>query len=236
MDKELIISKMEQEKDKLEQQIEMIKNLEIKPVTQEEWARLCETLIRHSNIILDIAKETFPSGYNFAKDSNYVVFHIDKFKVQVPIHRSSVIKIDSKWYKHSYAEYEKPKKHHLKMRRYFDLLDSGKYTWYDLACCRNNCYEDFGKFKLFIWWFAKAKWRKIDRNKWEKEFAFDDRQYYQKIWQQEEKMQRVEKDKLKFIECVKELSEFGQIYTTMNFNGLYGATVTVEEFIAAMNK
>lgn len=167
---------MNYELDKLNEKIKLIEKLEIAPVDEKTWHEICLTPARHErDLILAIAKATFPLGENFTLHTNEVKFTLNGFNVELPTCVMTGVKVDLRWFKPLYGEPPKEYRRHENMRKYFELLDSGDCTWYDLACCRcNDINIRSSKFRIFLWWFGKAKWRKVDRNKWEDMFRHED--------------------------------------------------------------
>lgn len=230
MDKRDVLEKMMKERDNLNNQIEKVKNLEIKPVTQDEWLKLCETPIRYSNIILELAKETFPNGVNFKRTPNEVKFELYGFEVLIPTHQSKVVKIDTHWYSKYYNKEIEVISSYKYMRKYFELLDSGTYNWYDLAYCRCAQRDEFSKFKLFMWWFIGGKWRKVNRVAWNDLFKKEENHYKNMIENRHNLKKHVEENMPKFIKAVEELSGFGKVYGYVDINGVYGLN-ELDEFV-----
>lgn len=215
-----IEKRIAKEIDVLQNQLNLIRNLEIKAVDIDTWKAICETPLRNSEILLDIIEKTFPMGENFRLGSNYVSFEIDGISVQIPTYRSSVIKIDMSWYKKSES---KPyiRNQYEKMREYFNFLDSGNYTWYDLANCRCSHRVDWSKSRLFVWWYTKAKWRKVDKDKWEERFAIEDKQNEDAILTYNYEM-KISKDKLKILKekVLPILTDFSEVQANVNYKWL----------------
>lgn len=215
--KKKVLDLLISDKNKLNDQIDMVANLEIAPVTEDEWHQLCETPVRYNDILLDIAKETFPLGEDFVRNANDVSFKMNGFRVSVPTSRTKGVTIDVFWYEEKYLKDFISSNRYSKMREYFELLDSGNYKWYELAKCRNTMYN-VSKFKLFLWWFFKAKWRKVDRDKWEKLFEEEDKKnkkgYKKHQKKQAEMIELVEK----FHETVKILGTWAAVRYVDIFN------------------
>lgn len=216
----LIQERLNKEMYILEKQMDLIKNLKIRAVSINEWREICETPLRSSDLLIEIAKATFPDGYDFKNKANYVSFKIDDIAIELPTYGRSVIKIDMNWYKKPES---KPyiSNQHEKMRLYFKLLDSGEYTWYDLAKQRRIGSADCSKFKLFIWWHFKAKFRKVDRAKWEKEFALEDERNQKQTLEHERRMNIANKN----LEALKNkvlptLTQFSEVQGYINYKWL----------------
>lgn len=171
--KQDIINEIDDDIGRLEYRKELIENLEIKNVSIEEWGELCRTPLRYDDLLVDIAKETFPQGYDFKRDCNYIEFSINDISMKLPTHDSKLLIIDLDWLK-DYHRQPLIKNRYGDMRKYFELIDSGKYTWYDLAMCGCHQRNKLSKFNLFLWYVFNGRWSKIDRDKWEYEFKLED--------------------------------------------------------------
>ena len=88
------IKELESNKDIISKQIDMLNNLELKSVNEEEWRRICETPLRYKDVILEIAKATFPNGTDFIRTPNNVKFKIMDFEVLIPTSRNYGIEIE----------------------------------------------------------------------------------------------------------------------------------------------
>lgn len=71
----------------LQREKSFLQSLEIRPVTCREWHTICETALRNSNLLLEIAKQTFPMGSNFKVGCNYVTFEWKKLTICCPTSR-----------------------------------------------------------------------------------------------------------------------------------------------------
>lgn len=197
--KTIILDRMDKEIKDLQSKRDLIESLKIEKVDEKTWHEICLTPARHSDLLLEIAEKTFPQGENFERGTNEITFTLNGFDIELPTSAINGIKIVNirDWYYPNIPEPVKSTRYE-DMERYFKLLDSGKYTWYDLAYCRNTNRKNISKFKLFVWWFCKAKWRNIDRSAWEEQFESDEKSYqlacerYQKrIKHMEEKLSTI---------------------------------------------
>lgn len=68
-----------------ENQINLIKNIDwTKSVTEEGWHQICETLLRTSDSLCDLLKNTFPNATDIKLGMNYVNFNLYGFKCLLP--------------------------------------------------------------------------------------------------------------------------------------------------------
>lgn len=211
MNKEKILNKLNDEIINLTSQVELIENLKIEPVSSDRWHKICETPLRYTDTILDIAKCTFPYGKNFSKTANDVIFTVNGFKVYVPIDKTKGIVIDTSWYKKSILNDFRPWTQYGRMRDYFELIDSKDYTWYDLAMCRYNNNKNKSKKGLFIWWFTKAKWKKVDRELWENAFEIEDKKNEEAFLRHKQKQEEMLNEIEKFSKTVDLLKKWDEV-------------------------
>lgn len=222
-----ILKKMNKELDNLKEKINLIENLEIAPVDEETWHKICLTPARYdADFLLEIAKATFPDGENFTKYSNEVIFTLNGFKVKVPTCAYNGVEIDLSWFKPDYKKEPTEYRRFDKMRRYFELLDSGNYTWYELASCRYTLHpSQYTKTRLFIWWFTKGKWHKVDRAKWEERFKIEDEQIEENRKNHQDKVLEIE-SKLKIINnTINTLKNFAEVTGRIN-----GTLINIENY------
>lgn len=221
-----MLSRINNEIEKLEKQRSLIENLEIKAVDEKTWHEICLTPARDQReLIRAIAKATFPQGENFKVRANEVVFTLNGFTIELPTCATKGIKIDLRWFKPSYKEPPKEYRRFNNMRKYFDLLDNGNYTWYDLACCRCNSNQiKENKFKLFMWWFCKAKWHKVDRQKWEDMFKHEDEQTQRRLEEHKRKVDEIETKLNKVNDTIDILKQFSEVKGYVNINGTWYMT------------
>lgn len=224
-----ILDKLEEEKNLIENKIKLISNLNVSGVDEKLWHELCETPFRESSLSLVVARELFPLGDNFKRCPNEVEFEMMGFNLSLPTSRSKGIIVDMRWYKPHCLEDFTVRPRYVKMRRYFELLDSGNYSWYDLAKCRCTR-EDFNKVQLFLWWFFKAKWRKVDRQKWMEAFDEDDK-YNQKKVIERNNEKNVVLDKInKFKELVEIIKPFAEVKGYVSDPGGTYMTINIENY------
>ena len=207
-----VLNKINDEIKELERKRELIENLKIAAVDEKTWHEICLTPARYEHeLIEEIAKATFPQGKNFEVGVNEVEFTLNGFNIELPTCTYKGIKIDLRWFKPDYKEPPEIVNRYEHMKRYFELLDSKNYTWYDLAKCRCGCRDEWNKLKMFIWWFREAKWHKVDRSKWED--AFKDEDDYNKIKLEEhnKKVKDIEEKLSKINETIDILKQFAEV-------------------------
>ena len=227
--KKAILKELKNNRDKLNRQIDMIeKLLKIEPVTEDVWHELCNTPARHNDILLDIAEATFTEGEDFERCPNEVVFTMNGFNVSVPTSAITGITIDMKWYRPILLEDFKPLNQHKKMRRYFELLDSGHASWYELA--QSRCRINFNKFQLFRWWFLKGKWHKVNREEWEKIFDEEDKQNERMRIEYENKRKDMLNKIKEFHKTVDILKEWSEVRGYVPVDGVY-STRNIENYL-----
>lgn len=175
MEKDVIdaIQENEEEINKLKSQNAFMQTIDFsKPVDEETWHKICETPLRTSRLLGILVKNTFPEAEDIVVHCNYVYFTLLGFKVQIPTYRSQGINVDADWYKRDRGT---PQLHlseaQKNMLKYYEALDNGE-SWRTLAKLRLhytnsilNCKDWFLPFA----WFLKYKWKKLDRNKFERQ-------------------------------------------------------------------
>ena len=137
-----------------------------KPVDEETWHKICETPLRTSQLLGTLVKNTFPEAEDIVVHCNYVYFTLLGFKVQIPTYRSQGINVDTGWYKTNRGT---PQLYlseaQENMLKYYKALDNGE-SWRTLAKLRLPYYKDW--FLPFAWFF-KYKWKKLDRDGFERQ-------------------------------------------------------------------
>lgn len=107
-----------------------------KPVDEETWHKICETPLRHSELLGTLVKNTFPEAENIVVRCNYVYFTLFGFKIQIPTSRKHGINIDTSWYEINHSapqlHLSEAQKNTLK---YYEALDNGE-SWRTLAKLR----------------------------------------------------------------------------------------------------
>lgn len=173
--------------DKLSKQANYIKNFNLNnDITFEDWKTIRETPLRYDkNFLINVAESLVPEGEQFQYDPNGISFRLNGIKVILPLCSSEYIEVHLN---HLYVSKPCMSRKFERMRNYFELIDKGGYSWYDLAQCRYSYHTD-SKIRLFIWWFLKAKWRKVDRDRWEKEFEKIDRANEERLKKYNEEIQ-----------------------------------------------
>lgn len=169
MEKDVIdaIQENEEEINKLKSQNAFMQTIDFsKPVDEETWHKICETPLRTSQLLGILVKNTFPEAEDIVVHCNYVYFTLLGFKVQIPTSRSQGINIDTSWYK---TDQGTPQLHLSKaqknMLKYYEALDNGE-SWRTLAKLRLPYYKDW---TLPFVWFLKYKWKKLDRDGFERQ-------------------------------------------------------------------
>ena len=171
------IIKIQNNIDKLNKQIQLIKNIDYsKPINEEEWHEICKTPLRNSNILCVIISNIFPQAKNIKLDSNCIVFDLLDFSISIPTTNCRGISISTKWYipdkdipKLELENYDNI----LRLKKYFELVDT-KSVWYkfvhwdELAKCRISNAEYDRKWFLFCKWFLYYKWKNDRRKDFEK--------------------------------------------------------------------
>ena len=153
-------------------QIELIKNIDWnKPVDEKTWHEICETPLRTSNLLCSLVKNTFSDAEDIIVSCNYVFFKLYDFRCALPTSRCDGIYIETGWYQKDNGQPTLPEtisQYH--MRRYFQLKDN-KENWEVLFDERLSSYKSYKKWIKFIMWFGHYKWKKVNREKWEKIFT-----------------------------------------------------------------
>lgn len=169
MEKDVIeaIQENEEEINKLKNQNKFMQTIDFsKPVDEETWHKICETPLRTSQLLGILVKNTFPEAEDIVVHCNYVYFTLLGFKIQIPTSRRQGINIDIGWYKKD-CGVPQPylSKAQENMRKYYKALDNGE-KWKILAKLRLPYYKDW--FLPFAWFF-KYKWKKLDRDSFERQ-------------------------------------------------------------------
>lgn len=169
MEKDVIdaIQENEEEINKLKSQNAFMQTIDFsKPVDEETWHKICETPLRTSQLLGILVKNTFPEAEDIVVHCNYVYFTLLGFKVQIPTYRSQGINVDADWYKRDRGT---PQLHlseaQKNMLKYYEALDNGE-SWRTLAKLRLPYYKDW---TLPFVWFLKYKWKKLDRDGFERQ-------------------------------------------------------------------
>lgn len=228
------IADLEEEKAEIEQRIALVKSIDwSKPVTEDEWHELCETSIRTSPLLAVLVKNIFPNAENINVGCNYVYFDLYGYKIQIPNSRCRGINIaTSDWYNDiKYSKENRSPMHTpntLDVMAYFDAVDN-KRGWKEQAKHRLYRSSSMSDLELFIKWFGKYKWKKVDRAKWEERWADEERRYNDKtVWYEEKEKEN--KDKLNFVLTVlmPELEKFSTEHYAYYNNGYH---LTVKEIM-----
>lgn len=165
-----------------QEKINILRNIDLeKPVTEEQWHKICETPLRYSNLLAVLIKNTFPMAENIILSCNYVYFDIMGFEVQVPTSNHRGINIDLSWYKEDYGEPVRSYSRYVEvMKNYFEAVDN-KAGWYECAKRRLQNGEKYRKWYLFfIWWF-KYKWRDPKRAEFETAKSIQDETFVESV-------------------------------------------------------
>lgn len=152
----------------IQKQIDFIQSIDFtKPVTENQWHKICETPLRYSNLLADLVKNTFPLAENVLVGCNYVFFDLLGFKVQIPTSRCQGINVDTSWYR---KDEGKPTKIYTKdienVIEYFNAVDN-KLGWYECARYRIPNSKTYKKWVLFVMWWFKYRWEAPKRQQFE---------------------------------------------------------------------
>ena len=194
-----------------ENQINLIKNIDwTKSVTEEEWHQICETLLRTSDSLCDLLKNTFPNATDIKLGMNYVNFNLYGFKCLLPTFIYEEILVDMSWNKNlkkptlenTMNQFEK------NMREYFKSVDSHE-SWLKLFDLRFLQFKHYKKWIKFILWFGKYKWKNVHREKWEEQFKNTEERVTEKLnLYKKEKREIEEKNKILHEKLLPELYQF----------------------------
>ena len=66
------------------------------------------------------------------------------------------------------------------MREYFKTLDSNG-SWIELFNLRFPNHKYYSKYRKFILWFGKYKWKKTNREEWKKKFKEEEKIFENKL-------------------------------------------------------
>lgn len=194
-----------------ENQINLIKNIDwTKSATEEEWHQICETLLRTSDSLCDLLKNTFPNATDIKLGMNYVNFNLYGFKCLLPTSIYEEILVDMSWNKNlrkptlenTMNQFER------NMREYFKSVDSHE-SWLKLFDLRFLQFKHYKKWIKFILWFGKYKWKNVHREKWEEQFKNTEERVTEKLnLYKKEKREIEEKNKILHEKLLPELYQF----------------------------
>lgn len=163
-EKQIALNCINESFEDLKKQKELILNLDIKPITEEEWFEIRQTPIIGSDLILKIFKATFAEGTDFKYTMNglkydSIDFKMKNIEIKIPINWNICsIFINNKFY--NYEDKGRPviKESHMekRLKELIKLIDSGNYNWYDLECIFHPKYKD-KKIRLFIKYLLNFK-------------------------------------------------------------------------------
>ena len=196
-----------------ENQINLIKNIDwTKSVTETEWHQICETLLRTSDLLCNLLKNTFPNATDIKLEMNYVNFNLYGFRCQLPTSRYEEILVDMSWNKKlkepTLENYYTMYQFERNMRKYFKLLDSHGY-WLELFDLRFSNFKHYKKWIKFILWFGKYKWKDVHREQWEEQFKKTEERVTEKLnLYEKEKREIEEKNKILHEKLLPELYQF----------------------------
>lgn len=228
-EKNSIVSDLNEEKRRIDEQIRLIENLTIESVNEDSWHKLCETKLRYSDCIIEIAKATFPEGKNFIKSNlNEITFEMNGFNIHLPMSSVKGIIVDMKWYKPYLLNDFKPTNRYGNMRKYFELIEENESNWYELAKCR--CTAKLNKKQLFKWWFLKAKWHKVDETVWKKKFLEEDKYNEEAYLKHKEKQESLKQKIKEFHKTVDVLKKWGEVKGYIKNNDVY-MTCNIENYL-----
>ena len=196
-----------------EKQMNLIKNIDwTKSVTEKEWHQICETLLRTSDLLCNLLKNTFPNATDIKLEMNYVNFNLYGFRCQLPTARYEEILVDMSWNKKlkepTLENYYTMYQFERNMKKYFELLDSHGY-WLELFDLRFPIFKHYKKWIKFILWFGKYKWKDVHREQWEEQFKKTEERVTEKLnLYEKEKREIEEKNKILHEKLLPELYQF----------------------------
>lgn len=122
---EKAVKKLEKDIKKKENQIEIIKKIDLNmDIDEESWYEICETPLCSSNLLDDLVKNTFHDIEDIDVDFDYVYFTLHGFKCGLPISKNHGVYIDTTWYR---KDFGKPIHHwtnkEFHMKKYFEEKD-----------------------------------------------------------------------------------------------------------------
>lgn len=92
------INDLNKEKRELEESIELLKNLEVKSLTEEEWHKICETPLRHNDVLSVFIQTMFEGATDIQVGANIVRFNYKDFIIDIPTSLCRGITVDMSWY------------------------------------------------------------------------------------------------------------------------------------------
>lgn len=200
-----------EEKQEIENRISLIQSIDWnKPVTEDVWHEICETPIRGTDLLKILVTNIFPEAEDIKIGANYVNFKLRGFDIQIPTSRCRGINIGTSWYKNPNTVCIEPRVHSettTYMKMYFDAVDN-KEGWKKQAQARLHRagYNDFG---LFIAWFGRYKWKKVDREHFERQYKNEEENFKQReLRKQEERKAILEKARVMKEEIIPILDKF----------------------------
>ena len=224
------IQEMEEDQKELQQKIKYVKDFDFSvPVTEEQWHQICETPLRWTDVMAHLVKNRFPNAEHIKVTANDVVFDLEGFSVRIPTSRTPGINVDTSWYYKKLTEPEIHLSPALKsMKRYFELLDSGKASWYELARARIN--RPYSKGYLFLVWHLCYKWKNPKRElfdqlmeKAEENHKKAVRNYYETNAKMKEKAKKLLKDVLP------QLDAFSKTHGNYYYSTGFSSYTTVDD-------
>lgn len=228
-EKKEILIRLHDKRVEVTKQIKMIENLKIEPVKEYKWHELCKTPVRYTDIILEIAKVTFPYGENFTKKNpNEIAFEINGFNITIPTTDVKGIVIDMKWCKPYMLQDFKPQNQYKNMRKYFELIEKGNHNWYELAKCR--CNMNLTRKQLFRWWFLKGKWHIVDKNFWKEKIQLEDKKNNENYIKHKENQEALKLKIKEFHKVVDILKEWAEVKGCIYQDGVY-KTCNIENYL-----
>lgn len=203
-DIEETLEELREDIEEKETQVKLIQQLDInKSLTEKEWHQICLTPLRGSDLLGNLLKNIFPHSTNIKVCANYVYFNLYDFHCKIPTYTKECIKVDTSWNK----DLIRPTLENSmnwnsrNMREYFKTLDSNG-SWIELFNLRFPKHKYYSKYRKFILWFGKYKWKKTNREEWQKKFKEEEKTFEKKLEtylrekEEQEKMEVIFNEKL----------------------------------------